>query len=227
LLWLALVLASAGLGASVFHLGRPLGAWRAFLNLRRSWMSREIVAFGIFPALVAGALVVPMLTPVAAFAGIGAVFCSAMIYIDTQRELWRAARTLPLFFTTALMLGAASALVFVPANGWFAAALVALTVVKLTIEVLSVRHVTNRALTPMRKSALLITGAFQTVALARCTIAIGAGIGIPVLLSTNALPAPQVFSIAALALLIIGEPCERYLFFRCVVAPKMPGGRVA
>jgi formate dehydrogenase iron-sulfur subunit len=227
LLWLALALASVGLGASVFHLGRPLGAWRAFLNLRRSWMSREIVAFGVFPPLVAGALVVPMLTPVAALAGIAAVFCSAMIYIDTRRELWRAARTLPLFFTTALMLGAASAVVFLPTNVWFAAALVALTVVKLTIEVLSVRHVTNRALTPMRKSALLITGTFQPVALARCVIAIGAGIGIPVLLSTKALPAPELFSIAALALLILGEVCERYLFFRCVVAPKMPGGRAA
>ncbi|MET0389133.1 MAG: DmsC/YnfH family molybdoenzyme membrane anchor subunit, partial [Polyangiales bacterium] len=37
-----------GLGASVFHLGRPLQAWRAFLGLRTSWLSREAVAFGVF-----------------------------------------------------------------------------------------------------------------------------------------------------------------------------------
>ena len=35
------------LGASVFHLGRPLFAFRAVLGLRTSWMSREIVAFGV------------------------------------------------------------------------------------------------------------------------------------------------------------------------------------
>src|SRR4029434_3286429 len=39
---------NAGLAASVFHLGRPLGAWRFFLGLRTSWMSREILAFGLF-----------------------------------------------------------------------------------------------------------------------------------------------------------------------------------
>ena len=38
----------AGLVASILHLGRPLGAWRAWLGLRTSWMSREVVAFGGF-----------------------------------------------------------------------------------------------------------------------------------------------------------------------------------
>lgn len=38
----------AGLGVSVLHLGRPLGAWRFFLGLRTSWMSREILAFSAF-----------------------------------------------------------------------------------------------------------------------------------------------------------------------------------
>ena len=49
---------NAGLAASVFHLGRPLGAWRFFLGLRTSWMSREILAFGLFAgaAFVATAL---------------------------------------------------------------------------------------------------------------------------------------------------------------------------
>lgn len=38
----------AGLILSVFHLGKPLKAWRFFLGLRTSWMSREIVAFSAF-----------------------------------------------------------------------------------------------------------------------------------------------------------------------------------
>lgn len=38
----------AGLILSVFHLGRPLKAWRFFLGLRTSWMSREILVFSLF-----------------------------------------------------------------------------------------------------------------------------------------------------------------------------------
>src|SRR5688572_8035363 len=41
-----------GLAASVAHLGQPLKAWRSFLGLRTSWLSREIVAFGLFAALL-------------------------------------------------------------------------------------------------------------------------------------------------------------------------------
>jgi formate dehydrogenase iron-sulfur subunit len=37
----ACALALLALGASVFHLGRPLLAWRAVLGLRTSWLSRE------------------------------------------------------------------------------------------------------------------------------------------------------------------------------------------
>ena len=48
---LALALGLLALGASVFHLGRPLYAWRAFLGLRTSWLSREALAFGLFAKL--------------------------------------------------------------------------------------------------------------------------------------------------------------------------------
>src|SRR3954453_10942456 len=40
----AFVALQAGLILSVFHLGKPLKAWRFFLGLRTSWMSREILA---------------------------------------------------------------------------------------------------------------------------------------------------------------------------------------
>lgn len=52
----------AGLVSSFFHLGRPLRAWRFFLGLRTSWMSREILVFGIFTA-IAGALAVASCWP--------------------------------------------------------------------------------------------------------------------------------------------------------------------
>jgi len=33
---------------SIFHLGRKQRAWRALLNIRNSWLSREILSYGIF-----------------------------------------------------------------------------------------------------------------------------------------------------------------------------------
>jgi Fe-S-cluster-containing dehydrogenase component/DMSO reductase anchor subunit len=49
---LPVFLAAAGLagGASTLHLGRKLRAWRALLNLRRSWLSREAALFLVFVA---------------------------------------------------------------------------------------------------------------------------------------------------------------------------------
>ncbi len=89
---------NAGLAASVFHLGRPLGAWRFFLGLRTSWMSREILAFGIFAAMAFAATALCWLVPGSSYAltglvgaavtGLAAVFTSVMIYADTRRAYW-------------------------------------------------------------------------------------------------------------------------------------------
>jgi sulfite dehydrogenase (quinone) subunit SoeC len=58
---IAIVLAVAGLVSSVFHLGRPERAWRAFSQWRSSWLSRE------------GAMSVLTFVPAAIF-GIGWIF---------------------------------------------------------------------------------------------------------------------------------------------------------
>ncbi len=47
---LFLGIALAGMGLSTMHLGKPLRAWRAALNVRTSWLSREIVSVGFFVA---------------------------------------------------------------------------------------------------------------------------------------------------------------------------------
>jgi len=41
------------LNISVFHLGRPAYAWRALKMWRRSWLSREVLLFGVFFAAMA------------------------------------------------------------------------------------------------------------------------------------------------------------------------------
>ena len=126
---------NVGLAVSVLHLGRPLGAWRAFLGLRTSWMSREILVFGVFagaaaaftgaawwktlaamlPALsfaeqfIAPAQFAAPLAGVTAVLGLLGVYCSAMIYVDTRRTFWSRGPTFTKFFGTTLLLGTAAA----------------------------------------------------------------------------------------------------------------------
>lgn len=111
------------LGSSLLHLGRPQFAFRAILGLRHSWLSREIVAFGLFAgcasAYAAAVFLVnrtdfnlePAIEPLGwsvAATGAIAVFCSVMIYVFTQREYWSFSRVGIRFTLTCALLGIAA-----------------------------------------------------------------------------------------------------------------------
>lgn len=129
---IALVFGVVALGASTFHLGRPRYAYRALLGLRHSWMSREILAFGLFAALAcmfAAMVSLPTRWSPAREAidlfGLGvvasgatAIFGSIMIYATLGRIYWSFSRTATRFMLTAALLG--------PATVWLSAALLAL-----------------------------------------------------------------------------------------------------
>ncbi|MBG3875813.1 molybdopterin-containing oxidoreductase membrane anchor subunit, partial [Desulfovibrio oxamicus] len=56
--WLtATIVMGVALLASLFHLGHPEGAVRTLAHLEKAWLSREILAFGAFAALLAVAAV--------------------------------------------------------------------------------------------------------------------------------------------------------------------------
>ena len=58
----ALVIAGIGMNIAPLHLGQPLRAWRVFLGLRTSWLSREAVLFGKYMGALgaaAGLLLLP------------------------------------------------------------------------------------------------------------------------------------------------------------------------
>jgi DMSO reductase anchor subunit len=130
--WTALVFGIVALGASTFHLGRPRYAYRALLGLRHSWMSREILAFGMFAALAclfaaaltlpAGSyprlLAMPALGLGVVVSGAAGIFGSVMIYATLGREFWSFSRTAVRFLLTAGVLGAATT--------WLSVALLAL-----------------------------------------------------------------------------------------------------
>ena len=108
----AIAVTALGLMAGALHLGQPLKAWRSFLGWRKSWLSRELIAFGTF----LGALGVhwllghPLSSILAALAGLVAIACSAMVYVDTRRPFWNAPMTFGKFFGTTLLLGGSGAL---------------------------------------------------------------------------------------------------------------------
>ncbi len=242
--WLA---GAFGLFASVFHLGQPLRAWRVFLGLRKSWLSREAVIFGpwfglatataavpvasLIPATIIPAFAAPILslltlhhslfTAATAAVGVLGIFCSSMIYIDTQRHLWRAAQTFPRFFGSGLILGFAILFAADPKLPHFFALLVSV-LLKLAIEARELRPLDSADDTPTAalKTAQMLTGPLRLVHNLRVTSALLACF---CAFALTRLSAPSLLAWTIPALLLASELSERYLYFRAVVAPKMPG----
>jgi Fe-S-cluster-containing dehydrogenase component/DMSO reductase anchor subunit len=233
-----------GLGGSVLHLGLPLKAWRAFLGVRRSWLSREIVAFGFFSMLAAattallclkmGAGFVDGLMGATAVAGLLGVLCSGMTYHATRRECWLGELSVGRFYLTTLLLGAAVAWWAAATTGTdhaaFALTLVLATVVKLSRELAWLRLCPDDAdLEDQLPEGWRARGAFlmryRLGLVLRWRFAC-AWVGGVVLPSLSLLPgtASKVLALFGVGICITGELAERLLFFRAVVTPKMPGG---
>ncbi len=115
-----LTAAGLALGTSVFHLGRPLFAFRALKMWRRSWLSREILFFSLFAGLAGIYSLIrwkdvgafresPLLTVglglLVAATGIAGIYSSAKIYMVPARPSWNNVRTPIAFFSTAFLLG--------------------------------------------------------------------------------------------------------------------------
>ena len=242
-LLIALLSLCTGLVASILHLGRPLGAWRAFLGLRRSWLSREIVVFGLclpFAIVYTFSTNAPLLLGVATvITALAGVFCSAMIYHDTSREYWTLATTGPKFFATACLLGSVgSLLACLGAAGdaprflllVFAALTVCGFLVKLATEERVMRAFSNDDFSQLHKTALLLIGRFGLHRRVRVACGIAGGVCFPALLALHGLPAgpgPDFsrFGLVAagISLCLVGELIERWLFFVAVQPAKMPG----
>jgi len=88
-----LLFAAAAAGAAGFslsHLGRPARAWRAGLNLRRSWLSREVVGFGSFAAAGTAVLAIGPSTQPALAVGVMAVGLLTLVSADqVYRPVYR------------------------------------------------------------------------------------------------------------------------------------------
>lgn len=86
------ILAMIGLGASLFHLGNPQRAFRAFTQWRTSWLSREgwLACFALTAHSAAIAVwffaqaVIPALSVLAALLALVTIFSTSMIYVSLK-----------------------------------------------------------------------------------------------------------------------------------------------
>jgi DMSO reductase anchor subunit len=225
------------------HLGRPRFAFRAFLGLRTSWLSREIIGFSIFAGVAAlYALshwrrelqpLAPLLEASTVLSGLGAVGCSVMVYVATGREGWRAAVTVSRFTLSMAVLGCATVIATAMLAGaapWvLCPALAAASLLKLASELAVFRHLRRRRHTAHKRTAMLMAGDLGRVTTARVLVGAAAGVALPLILWLERADPPGrgatlILGVAMLAGVAAGELLERYLFFTAAAARKMPGG---
>jgi Fe-S-cluster-containing dehydrogenase component/DMSO reductase anchor subunit len=253
-----------GLGAATLHLGRPWLAYRAAIGWRTSWLSREVLAFGVFAKAAAVYAAAPWLSDLGielspawnrvlggavAVSGLFGVVCSIMIYASTRRTFWNPAYTGLKFLLTGLVLGLPVALLIrlvarVASDNsyldldWQNACfelsfcILCVALVKLIAEAAIFGWLRSRIFTPLRRTALLMTGALGRVTFWRFATGLAGGLALPAFLCASCFapaasllrPAPLLGIVTLLLVLnFVGEILERYLFFAAVVAPKMPG----
>jgi formate dehydrogenase iron-sulfur subunit len=239
--------------ASVFHLGRPQYAYRAFLGLRTSWLSREAVAFGVFAKFgvlyglmsaaplfaklpFAGLLerAAEVVGTLAAVVGVVGVFCSVMVYVATRRAQWSGAQTGIKFFGTTLSLGALSALTVALFTGStdivderISRALLQLalatTALKLFFELSVLRYLRERRLSVFKRIATLMTGELRAAMVLRFALGVTGGVLLPWLLLGGAFARESAAFVAAVAL---GLTLVSELFERYLFFRAAPASRM-
>ena len=169
----AAALAAAGLVASFFHLGRPERAWRAAMQWRTSWLSREgVLAVASFaPAVVLllllsgdGGTELAATTRIAAallaLLGLATVACTAMIYASLKPiPAWRHRLVLPGYVLFALLTGGLPMLLsVVPGSDgfdrWLPCVLAAIAIALLALKLAYWRDIDRSPLPQTRGHAL-------------------------------------------------------------------------
>ncbi len=128
-----LFISALALNTAVFHLGRPIYAFKAVKMWKTSWLSREVLFFGIFgflaflyaglwlDELYLNILFFPdsirtLLGTLVAISGLAGIFSSAYIYMVPARPAWNTPNTALRFFMTTFVLGPSFAIMVMLAS---------------------------------------------------------------------------------------------------------------
>jgi formate dehydrogenase iron-sulfur subunit len=216
----ALVVGHLALAASTLHLGRPIHAYRALRMWKRSWLSREVLSFGLFAAAAtAYAALVWTDAALAAPAGLAAsaiglvgVVCSAFIYMVPARPAWNSWRTVLEFLLTALLLGPVFAACFGSGHAldWLRAWTPPVAALVLAAGASRLAWLNRSGEFELRQSARLLLNDLCPVVKLRVAL-LAAGAALIVFFPVRTAAA------AALPLLAASEIAGRYLFFVSVV----------
>jgi phenylacetyl-CoA:acceptor oxidoreductase 26-kDa subunit len=208
---------SLGLVSLTTEAGHPLNSIYLLTNLRRSWMSREALAAGVF--IIAAGLdwLVPnlILQGVAAVAGLVFIFSQGMLVLRASGVITWNVPIIPWFFlTSGLATGAGMLLIIVSFLGMPSLALLSLVALVIAIvnTLVWVAYLNTSGEAFQRAIKLLR----QTNNLA---LTIGLGHLLPIVLLIAALVQPQTFLvvIAGLALIIGGASQKFGLAFQASV----------
>jgi formate dehydrogenase iron-sulfur subunit len=213
--------------------------------------------FGVFDEKIGDYQI--LLSAATVVTGVIAVTCSAMLYVVTGRPLWSGFRTHALFFMTAAVLGISGLLFlfnlvssdrFAFLSAWLTDGqrlisqeelartgkllckwLMIAVSVKLVLEAALFTHLNSFHFTPQRHAARLMIGDMRIQTVLRFSLAIIAGLIMPLLVLSDLKSPESVFNPGGLPViafvmfgsLLFAELIERYLFFAVTVARRMPG----
>ena len=199
------IVASIALLGALFHLGRPAVAYKAFRNLRRSWLSREVALLSLYGTLAPITVAAPGVRPYAAAAGAAGVYASARLYMVPGRPAWHTPLTVVRFTATTMALGATAT-----GQRTYAAAGLALAVLA---TIANWARLFRNPSPPFRGAVRLETWWFRPWTLARFATAIVGALG-----ALLGWPLAIVFVLGAAS-----EFVGRWLFYVAVVPLNMPG----
>ena len=218
----SLLVGGMALAASTLHLGRPIHAYRALKMWKRSWLSREVLVFGLFSnvafayaALLAlkipGSLAAGALTTLLGIAGLT---CTARIYMVRPRPAWNSNHTLLEFYLSAILLGSLFVRAIGVTNGrWTLMLVLASAAAQLLNQSLKFFRLVRSRSYERQASARLLSTTLVPLVLCRGALLICGGMLLPIYATGLS------GMIAALLVSIAGEILGRYLFFVSVV-PK-------
>jgi DMSO reductase iron-sulfur subunit len=227
---IAFLAGAVALAASLLHLGRPERAWKALRNLRRSWLSREVLLFSAYAGCSALDAVVTLLSgshagagrlavgTVTVLVGAAGIYASGRLYVVPGRPAWQSPLTIAAFYLSAVSFGPLLLLAVLGRNGvdgaWAGFRVVAAAGIigQLVVFAANLVRLQRDGRREARGAVRLNLERFRPILIVRVVAGLAGAV-----LALIWEPA------AALVLVVLAEAIARYLFYVTVVPLDMPG----